>query len=252
MVEVTPLWCVLLAPVLLVAFAAVAVTADGLLAARAAGLSPSGVALTPLPDVARALVAQRRISVAADRLLWRIGVVTLPVAAVLAVAVVPLGNQVSADLDVGVLWFNAMEVLAGAALWLLGWGPNAAFSLVGGYRFVAQGLAYQLPLMFSLVAAAAGAQSLRVGDVVAAQRDLWFVVWMPLAFVIFLISVLAFSFLAPFDYPAGRDIGGGVLAAAGGIDGLVLRAGRWMLLTAGAAMAVPLFLGGGAGPVLPA
>jgi NADH-quinone oxidoreductase subunit H len=31
----------------------------------------------------------------------------------------------------------------------------------------------------------------------------------------------------------------------------VLEAGRWLLLTSGAAMAVPLFLGGGAGPALP-
>ena len=32
----------------------------------------------------------------------------------------------------------------------------------------------------------------------------------------------------------------------------MLQAGRWLWLAAGAAMAVPLFLGGGAGPVLPA
>jgi len=33
---------------------------------------------------------------------------------------------------------------------------------------------------------------------------------------------------------------------------LALQAGRWLLLTAGAGMAVPLFLGGTAGPALPA
>ena len=33
---------------------------------------------------------------------------------------------------------------------------------------------------------------------------------------------------------------------------LALQAGRWLLLTAAAGMAVPLFLGGGAGPLLPA
>jgi NADH-quinone oxidoreductase subunit H len=43
-----------------------------------------------------------------------------------------------------------------------------------------------------------------------------------------------------------------VLAELSGPDRLVLQAGRWLLLTAGAAMAVPLFLGGGAGPLLPA
>jgi NADH-quinone oxidoreductase subunit H len=36
------------------------------------------------------------------------------------------------------------------------------------------------------------------------------------------------------------------------VDRLVLQAGRWLLLAVGAAMAVPLFLGGGNGPLLPA
>ena len=125
-------------------------------------------------------------------------------------------------------------------------------SLVGGYRFVAQGLAYELPLMFALISAAAGAQSLDVADIAVAQDHLWFVVWMPAAFAIYLASVYAFSFLGPFGYPAGRDLAGGVLAELSGPDRLVLQAGRWLLLTAGAAMAVPLFLGGGAGPLLPA
>ena len=74
---------------------------------------------------------------------------------------------------------------------------------------------------------------------------------MPAAFAVYLASVYAFSFLGPFGYPAGRDLAGGVLAELSGPDRLVLQAGRWLLLTAGAAMAVPLFLGGGAGPLLP-
>jgi NADH-quinone oxidoreductase subunit H len=36
------------------------------------------------------------------------------------------------------------------------------------------------------------------------------------------------------------------------VDRLLLLAGRYALLAAGAAFAVPLFLGGGAGPLLPA
>jgi NADH-quinone oxidoreductase subunit H len=244
---------VLVAAAALTALAAAAAVGDALLAARAAGRRPSvAVATAPLPRVARLLVAQRRTTLAPDVLLWRLGVASLPVAAVLAALVVPVGDRVVADLDVGVVWFNAMEVCSWAALWLAGWGPNAALSLVGGYRFLAQGLAYELPLMFALITAATGAQSLRVADIVAAQRHVWFVVWMPVAFVVYLASVVAFSFLAPFDYPAGRDIAGGVLAEAGGVDRLVLQAGRWLLLAVGAAMAVPLFLGGGNGPLLPA
>jgi NADH-quinone oxidoreductase subunit H len=105
--------------------------------------------------------------------------------------------------------------------------------------------------MFVLTTAALGAGSLRVGDIVAAQQGLWFVVWMPVAFVVYLVSVLAMAFVRPFDQAVGRDIAGGVLAELSGVDRLVFVAGRWVLLVSGAAMAVPLFLGGGAGPLLP-
>jgi NADH-quinone oxidoreductase subunit H len=59
------------------------------------------------------------------------------------------------------------------------------------------------------------------------------------------------AFVRPFDQAVGRDIAGGVLAELSGVDRLVFLAGRWVLLVSGAAMAVPLFLGGGAGPLLP-
>jgi NADH-quinone oxidoreductase subunit H len=139
-----------------------------------------------------------------------------------------------------------------AALWMAGWGTNSVWGLVGGYRFVVQGLSYELPHMFALITVATGAESLRVSDTVAAQQGrVWFVVWMPVAFVAFLLSAVALAFSGPFDTATGSDIAGGVLAEYSGVDRLFLLAGRWLLLAAAAAMAVPLFLGGGAGPLLP-
>ncbi|WP_236246056.1 NADH-quinone oxidoreductase subunit H [Streptomyces sp. CC210A] len=250
-----PWWAVLAAPVLLTVFAVLSVAGDALLDAAGAGRPVSvGAAAGRLRDVARLLVAQPRRTPAADVLLVRIGAAVVPVSAVLAVLVVPFGGAAAADLSVGVVWFNAMEVVTWAGLWMAGWGQNAVFCLVGGYRHVAQGLAYELPLMFALIAAATGAESLRVGAIAAAQQEqgLWFAVWMPVAFAAYLAGVLAFSFVGPFAYPVGADVAGGVLGELSGPDRLLLLAGRRLWLAAGAAMAVPLFLGGGAGPdVLP-
>src|SRR5882762_3254778 len=103
MITSAPLWSVLVIPLILAAFAAVAVLADAVLAARMAGRPARLAAAVPVAGVAR--------------------------------------------------------------------------RLVGGYRFVAQGLAYELPLMFALISAATGAQSLDVADIVAAQAHLWFAVW---------------------------------------------------------------------------
>ncbi len=206
----------------------------------------------PLAEGARLLVQRRRTTLAPDALVWRLAGGSLLVVALLQLAVVPLGGRVLVDLPVGVVWFNAMDVLLWAAVWLLGWGPNSWTALVGGYRFLAQALAYELPLMFALTAPAVAAGSLRVADVVAGQAGHWYVVEMPVAAAVFLLGVLGFSVTGPLSAPAGDDLAGGVLAELSGPDRLVVVAGRWALLVAGAAFAVPLFLGGGGGPLLPA
>ncbi|TDK86574.1 NADH-quinone oxidoreductase subunit H [Mycobacterium paragordonae] len=207
---------------------------------------------TALYEVARLMRQRRRTTVAADTLLWRAGGVGLILAASLMVTVVPLGRWTLADLDVGVMWFNAMDVMVWALVWLAGWGANSAHPLVGAYRFLAHGLGYEMPLMFALVAPPVAAQSLRVADVAAAQQGLWFAVWMPVAFVVYCLGVVAFSVWGPFSAALGADIAGGVSAELSGVDRLVFQAGRYSLLAAGAAFAVPMFLGGGAGPLLPA
>jgi NADH-quinone oxidoreductase subunit H len=252
MVEAVPWWGGLLLPVVLAGFAVVAAMGDSVLVARDADGPVRDAVLRPLSVAAGLLVQQRRRTLAADVVLWRGGIAVLLVAAVLAALVTPLGRWAVADFSVGVVWFNAMEAVAWAAVWLVGWGGNSAFGLVGGYRFVAQGLAYELPHMFALITAGLGAESLRVADIVAAQHSVWFVVWMPVAFVVYLVSVLGMAFWGPFDQPVGRDIAGGAAAELSGVDRLLFAAGRWLLLVSGAAFAVPLFLGGGNGPVLPA
>jgi hypothetical protein len=79
-------------PVLLAAFTAVAVTADALLAARAAGRRVPPTVLVPLAEVPRLLAAQRRTTLAPDSLLWRFARATVPAAGVLAAVVIPFGQ----------------------------------------------------------------------------------------------------------------------------------------------------------------
>ncbi len=208
-------------------------------------------AVEPLRSGLRWALEQRRTTLAPDSLLWRTGCSAVPVLALLSMAVVPVGGHTLVSTSADLVWFNAMEALLWAAVWLIGWGPNAVHSLVGGYRFLAQGLAYELPLMFAIITAGLGAGSLRTTDVVAAQSDLWFVVTMPVAFVVFVGSAAAFAFWGPFAAPAGADIAGGVLSELSGVDRMLVEAGRAVLLGASAAMAVALFLGGGSGPWLP-
>ncbi|WP_328478574.1 NADH-quinone oxidoreductase subunit H [Streptomyces sp. NBC_00377] len=257
MAERTPLWAIFVLPTLLIVVAVVVAGLDAVLAAgarngRSASLRETAVrASRPGREALRHLVQQPRRTRASDVPLTRIGTALLPVAATLAAVVLPLGFRSVSDLPEGIVWFNAMEALAWAAVWLAGWGPNSALSLIGGYRFLAQGLAYELPHMLAITTAALGAESLRVGEVVDAQAGLWFALWMPAAFGIYLLSAMAMAFWGPFDQPAGADLAGGAAAELSGVDRVLFLGGRWLLLVVAASFSVPLFLGGGHGPVLP-
>lgn len=251
MADGTALLIAVLIPLAVPALGILAAGFGAALDARARGVSAGIGWSRPFREIGRLLRQQRRTVLGADRLLWRIGGVGLIAASFLMVIVVPFGDTAAADLPIGVVWFNTVDVMLWALWWMLGWGPNGAYALVGGYRFLGQALAYELPLMFALTAPAVAAGSLRVGTVAAAQQDLWFVVTMPVAALVYLLSVAAFSAWGPFSPAAGRDLAGGVLGELSGIDRLLVLAGRWCLLVAGAAFAVPMFLGGGAGPLLP-
>ncbi len=217
----------------------------------ATGQSPAVAGGHAPREVARLLRQRRRRTLEADRLLWRIGGWGLFPVAVLLVALVPWGERALLPGSLGVVWANTLDVGVWALVWLLGWGANSVVGLIGGYRFLALALAYELPLMFALVAPAMAARSLDLAVIAEAQSSLWYAAWMPVAFAAYLIGVLGFAVQGPLAAPAGVDGSGGVLAELSGPDRLLVQAGRYALLGAGAAVAVPLFLGGDAGPWLP-
>jgi NADH-quinone oxidoreductase subunit H len=249
--EPLPVDGVLLLPVLLLALAWVAATVSAAVGAATAGRPVVGELAAPLREVVRLLHVRRRTTLHPDALLWRLGGGAVLVTALLAFATVPVGDRAVVASAEGVVWFNAAETLLWAVLWLTGWGANSVAGLVGGYRFLALAVAYELPFMLALITAAIPAASLDPAQIAAAQGDLWSVVVMPVAFAVYVVAALGFCFYGPFSQPVTGDVAGGLLAELSGVDRLVVLVGQYAWLTAAAAMAVPLFLGGGSGPLLP-
>lgn len=245
-------WAAVAVPLALAVVAGIAATADAVTGAVLAGRRPRTGVLSPLRRTVGLLLTQRRSTSVPDSLLWRFGGGGVLVVACVATVVVPLGAWSAADLSVGVVWWSGFIAVLWVLLHMIGYSANAGFPLVGGYRFLAQAMAYEMPMAISIICAALAAHSLRVGAVVSAQHGLWFAVWMPAAFVIFLICGLAASFYGPFSTPTSPALGGGLLAELSGIDRLVVLAGRYLVLASVAGFGTAMFLGGGAGPLLPA
>jgi NADH-quinone oxidoreductase subunit H len=189
-----------------------------------------------------------------DRLLFETAPALLLVAALLAAAVLPLApGLVAVDLATGALFVNAALAYVMVALVMAGWAPDAAYALIGGWRFLGQLIAYSMLIVMPLTAVAMRAQSLATTDIVASQAALWNVITQPLGFALFWLAAMALAFVPPFDLPvAPGELAGGVFAEYTGVRLAIVRLGRLVLvLTLALAVAV-FFLGGWLGALLPA
>lgn len=218
-----------------------------------AGWQPVAAVLDPLRDGLRLLFKEFRPTERPDRLLWPAAPLLLLALSLAALTVMPLSpTLIGADIGVGVVYLTAMIALVLVAVFLSGWGCNSKYPLIAGYRFIGLALAYEMPYAITIIAVALPAESLRLGAIVAVQQEtLWNALLQPLGFLIYLLCALTVAFRAPFDVNQTADLAGGSELELGGAPLLLWRIGRYALLLTTGAFAVPLFLGGGAGPWLP-
>lgn len=188
-----------------------------------------------------------------DRLFFEVAPVLLLISAVLAATVVPLTpDLIITNLATGALFFNAALVYVLVALLMAGWGPDGAYAMIGGWRFLGQLIAYAMLIVMPITAVVMRAESLLTTQIVVSQADLWNIIYQPLGFVLFFVASLALAFLPPFDLPTAKgELAGGVEAEYSGVRLAVFRLGRLVLIITLAAATVIFYLGGWQGPWLP-
>ena len=213
-------------------------------------LRPARPAISALALLGREQIMPRT----PDRLFFEAGPVLLLVAGLLAVAVIPLApGLIVTDLATGALFLNAALAYVLVALIMAGWGPNGAYGMIGGWRFLGQFVAYAMLIVMPITAVAMRAESLSTVDIVASQNALWNIAYQPVGFVLFVAAALGLCWLPPLDLPtAPGDLAGGVEAEYTGARLAVLRLARMVLILALAGATVTFYLGGWLGPWLPA
>jgi NADH-quinone oxidoreductase subunit H len=188
-----------------------------------------------------------------DRLFYETAPMLLLLAALLSASVLPLApDLVGIDLATGALFVNAALAYVMVALVMAGWGPDAPYALVGGWRFLGQLVAYGMLIVMPIAAVAMRAQSLAMTAVVMSQASLWNALAQPLGFALFWLAAMAVAFLPPFDLPnAAGELAGGVFSEYTGVRLVVVRLGRLVLVLSVATAIAVFYLGGWLGPVLP-
>lgn len=216
----------------------------------------------PLADVIKMLTKEDMIPKAADRFLFSVAPAMAAIPAILTFAIIPLGapevlfgRQVHlqiADLDVGVLVFLALSSIAVYGVALGGWASNSKYALLGSIRGLSQLISYELSMGLSLVPVVMLAKSLRLSQIVDAQAQMPFIVYQPLAFAIFLVSILAECRRIPFDLPeAEGELVAGFHTEYSGMRFGLFFVGEYINIISLSALASLFFLGGWSGPLLP-
>lgn len=224
-------------------------------------VGPLGL-LQPLADLIKLLTKEDFRPAGADKWLFYLAPAMAAIPAIMIFSVIPFGAplllfghtvelQVS-DLNVGLLLFLGLSSIAVYGVALGGWASNSKYALLGSIRGLAQLISYELSMGLSLVPVVMLARSFRLSEIVNAQSGCWFIVYQPLAFVIFLISIAAECKRIPFDLPeAEGELVAGFHSEYSGMRFGLFFVGEYINIIVLGGLAATFFLGGWHGPFLP-
>jgi NADH-quinone oxidoreductase subunit H len=224
-------------------------------------VGPFGL-LQPLADLIKLLTKEDFLPAAADKWLFYLAPAMAAIPAIMIFAVIPFGAPLTvaghsvplvvADLNIGLLFFLALSSIAVYGVAIGGWASNSKYSLLGGIRGLAQLISYELSMGLSLVPIVMLARSFSLTEIVDAQAAVPFIVYQPLAFVIFLVSITAECKRIPFDLPeAEGELVAGFHTEYSGMRFGLFFVGEYINIIVLGGLATTLFLGGWHGPLLP-
>ncbi len=151
------------------------------------------------------------------------------------------------------LYLFALSGLGFYGLILGGWASGNKYSLLGAARTAAQLVSYEVAMGLSVIGVIMMAQSLSLVDIVHAQQDsVWYILFQPVGFLIFLTAAVAETNRAPFDLPeAESELVSGYHTEYGGLKFAMFFLAEYVNMIIISALGATLFLGGFAGPFLP-
>ena len=176
----------------------------------------------PLADALKFLFKEDFIPDNAHRLFYQMAPMFSLAPAIMTIAVIPFGPDVTvmgrtialqiADLNVGILYLFAISGMSVYGVILAGWSSGSKYPLLGGLRASAQMLSYEVSMGLSLIGIFMVFESVRMSQIVAGQGGLlfgvlpkWGVFVQPLGFILFLVAQYAEANRTPFDLPEGES-----------------------------------------------
>ncbi len=225
-------------------------------------------------DLLKMLTKENTIPKGADKWVFYMAPVVATFTALSALSIIPFGpaaNQAGyidlfgrpidwfiSDVNVGALMILALSSLGVYGIIMAGWGSNSKYSLLGGLRSAAQVISYEIILGISLVGVFLLTGTLSLTGIINAQNPIthpattpgiWFILLQPVAFLIFLVAMIAETNRTPFDLPeAESELVGGYHTEYSGIRFGLFFLSEYIAMVIVSSMATICFLGGWLSP----
>ncbi len=224
-------------------------------------VGPFGL-LQPIADGLKLFFKEDIIVPHANRLIYIFAPTVIVITALVSYAVIPFGDSftilgqkvdlVVADVNVGLLYLFAISSLGVYGVVMGGWASNNKYSLLGAIRSSAQMISYELSLGLSVIGVLMITGSLSTVQIVEAQSKVWFIVYQPLGFIIYLISAVAECSRTPFDLTeCENELVAGYQTEYSSMKFALYYLAEYAHILVVSSLAVTLFFGGWHGPILP-
>ena len=218
----------------------------------------------PLADAAKFIQKEDLVPAGADAVIFKSAPYIVVAATVATYVVIPFSpNLIARDLDLGVFYLLAISSLTTLGVLMAGWASANKYSLMGGLRAGAQLIAYELPLLLTVVAVVVQAGTMSLVGIVEAQAapieigglsiSLPFLLkGQIVGFIIFLVASIAELSRIPFDMPiAESELTMGYLTEYSSLRFTMFFLGEYAAMISMSAVAATLFLGGYWFPFVP-
>jgi NADH-quinone oxidoreductase subunit H len=205
--------------------------------------------LQPIADAIKLLTKEDITPDKADSYIFKFAPFISVAAAFIVFAVIPFGPDwgVITDVNIGLLFVLSVSSVGVLALILAGWSSNSKYSLMGALRSSAQMVSYEVSMGLSLIGALMFARTLSLSGVVAVQGadSIWYILYQPMGFLVFLISGIAENNRAPFDLPeAESELVAGFHTEYSGMRWSLFFMAEYAAMVVVSAIATTVYLGG--------
>ena len=204
-----------------------------------------------LADAMKYIFKEIIIPASSNKIIFILAPVVTMTLALVAWAVIHFSESyVLADINVGILYLFAISSLGVYGIIMGGWASNSKYPFLGSIRSAAQMVSYEVSIGVIIINVLLCVGSLNLGDIVLAQKNIWFIIPLFPMFVIFFISALAETNRPPFDLPeAEAELVSGYQTEYSGMMYAMFWLGEYANILLMCALGSILFLGGWLSPL---